>query len=95
MDTRDYIYYQIISISLIITCFSTPVLNAELLTQKQSHYTTHASRYKEEITKFMHTENNSIMAHFCRDTTLPKTVTDLISWRLNDPVSTAEPLLHL
>jgi len=38
----------------------------------------------------MHTENNSIMAHFCRDTTLPKTVADLISRRLTGPVSTAE-----
>ena len=43
----------------------------------------------------MHTENNSITAHFCRDTTLPKTVTDLISRRLTDPVSTAELLLNL
>lgn len=43
----------------------------------------------------MRTENNSIMAHFCRETTLPKTVTDLISRRLNDPVSTAELLLQL
>lgn len=39
--------------------------------------------------------NNSIIAHFFRDITLPKTVTDLISRRLNDPVSTAELLLHL
>ena len=33
--------------------------------------------------------------HFCRDTTLPKVVTDLILRRLNDAVSTAEPALHL